>query len=119
MGRIIHFEIPTDNAQKSMEFYKNIFGWTFQNWGDSDYWLADTGKKDDPGINGAITKRQENIQNVVNTILVSDIEETIPAISNNGGIVLTPVMDIPKVGKFLYFKDPDGNIMGALQGGMD
>ena len=118
MGRIIHFEIPTDAVEKSLEFYQNIFGWKIQRMDNMDYWLVDTGEKEQPGINGAITPRGENLHNEVNTIQVKDIKETIEAIKNHGGRVLTEIMDIPNVGEFIYFKDPDDNTMGALEGGM-
>jgi predicted enzyme related to lactoylglutathione lyase len=115
MARIVHFEIPTDNPEKSLEFYKNTFGWNCQQWGEHDYWLAETGKEDQPGINGAIMKRKENMQTVVNTIHIDDIEKTIAEIGSNGGEVVTPVMDIPNIGKVAYFKDPDGNMLGVIQ----
>ncbi len=118
MGRVLHFEIPSDKPEKSLEFYEKIFGWKAQKWGDNDYWLIETGNKEEPGINGAITKRHEILQQVVNTIMVDNINETIKLINENGGKVLTDIQDIPNVGKFVYFKDPDGNITGALEGKM-
>ena len=116
MGRVVHFEIPSDKPEELVEFYKKTFGWTIEKWADMDYWLVDTGLKENPGINGAITKRSENLQTVVNTINVDDIKKSISTIKKNGGEVLTEIMDIPKVGKFVYFKDLDGNISGILEG---
>jgi len=118
MGRIIHFEIPSDNPEKSSAFYKNTFGWNSQKWGEEDYWLTETGAKETPGINGAITKRSKNLQHVVNTIMVDNITSAISLINKNGGKVITDIMDIPNIGKFVYFKDPDENIMGALESSM-
>ena len=40
MGRVIHFEIPAKSPEKLTGFYKDVFGWTFQKWGDMDYWLT-------------------------------------------------------------------------------
>jgi catechol 2,3-dioxygenase-like lactoylglutathione lyase family enzyme len=56
MPRVIHFEIPADNAERAIKFYSDVFGWNIQKWGPQDYWLVDTGEKDQPGIGGAITK---------------------------------------------------------------
>ncbi|MEO5570309.1 MAG: VOC family protein, partial [Bacteroidia bacterium] len=36
MSRISHFEIPSDHPEKSMSFYKHVFGWTFQKFGEHD-----------------------------------------------------------------------------------
>jgi predicted enzyme related to lactoylglutathione lyase len=115
MGRVVHFEIPADHPDKLQEFYTSIFGWSFQKMADMDYWLAETGQKDQMGINGAITRRQANLTTVVNTISIKNIDETMKSIKNSGGQVLTPVMDIPNVGKFAYCKDPDNNIFGILE----
>src|ERR1043165_2576568 len=40
MPRVIHFEIHTENPERAMQFYKNLFGWQFQKWeGPMDYWV--------------------------------------------------------------------------------
>ena len=119
MGRLIHFEIPSDNPETAIEFYTKTFGWSIEKWADMDYWLISTGLKEDPGIDGAITKRSANLQTIVNTINVDNIKKSIAAIQKNGGTVLTEIMEIPEVGKFVYFKDPDGNISGVLEGSME
>ena len=32
MPRPVHFEIPTDNPDKAIQFYEKTFGWKFQKW---------------------------------------------------------------------------------------
>lgn len=115
MGRVIHFEIPAKSPEKLTGFYKDVFGWTFQKWGDMDYWLTDTGPKDKPGIGGAISKDSKYLKSTVNTLDVSDIHESMESIKKHGGKILTEIMDIPNVGKFCYCKDPEGNIFGIMQ----
>jgi predicted enzyme related to lactoylglutathione lyase len=36
-------------------------------------------------------------------------------IKANGGELLTDKMAVPMVGYLVYFKDPDGNIFGAME----
>ena len=115
MGRIIHFEIPSDSPEKLTSFYTKLFGWTFQKYGDMEYWLAGTGDKDKPGIDGAITQRTENVPCTVNTIEVDNIDQARKAIPQHGGQVISETMDIPDVGKFAYCKDPEGNNFGILE----
>jgi uncharacterized protein len=115
MGRVVHFEIPSDDPQKSVEFYSKTFGWKCQKWGEMEYWLADTGQTGDNGINGAIIKRQTHFQTIINTINVGNIEESLEAITRNGGKVLTPVMPLPNIGKIAYFTDPQGNTLGLIE----
>lgn len=116
MGRLVHFEIPSENPEKLTSFYEKIFGWSFQKWGDIEYWLATTGPDSKEGINGALTKRGPNVSTTVNTIEVDNLERAMKLISANGGKILSDIMDIPDVGKFIYCKDPDGNILGVLEG---
>ena len=43
MGKVAHFEIPTSNPEKAIEFYSKVFGWKFNKWGEMDYWLTEAG----------------------------------------------------------------------------
>jgi uncharacterized protein len=29
-NRVVHFEIPCDNPLKTMDFFREVFGWSFQ-----------------------------------------------------------------------------------------
>lgn len=116
MNRIVHFEIPAADPEKCMNFYKTVFGWSFHAWGEGkDYYLAQTGENSDPGINGAVMKRRDPAQPVVNTVDVSDIDTAAKKIEENGGQIVVPKMAVPGIGWLLYFKDTDGNIFGAMQ----
>ena len=93
MNRIVHFEIPAADPEKCMNFYKTVFGWSFHAWGEgTDYYLAQTGDNSAPGINGAVMKRRDPAQPVVNTLDVSDIDATAGKIEENGGQIVVPKM---------------------------
>ena len=68
MSRVVHFEIPAVNGKKSVEFYKEVFGWEASQFGEHEYWLVNTGDEREPGINGAIMTRKDQGQPVVCTI---------------------------------------------------
>ena len=114
MGKVVHFEIPTDNFEKATGFYSKVFGWKLNKWGDMPYYLTESGPKEEMGIEGAITKKSGNNMHVVNTINVENIDKTLDAIKANGGQVFEKA-PIPTIGIFAYFKDLDGNVMGVLQ----
>lgn len=115
MARIIHFEIPADNPETSIQFYQKAFGWQINNWGDQEYWMATTGTDNEPGINGAIMKKRDPLQPVTITIGVDNIDEAIKSVELNGGAIVFPKTVIPAMGYYAYFKDPDGNIIGLMQ----
>jgi len=55
MPRVVHFEITAKEAEKVADFYKNGLGWKVTKWEEpAEYWLAETGEADGPGINGGI-----------------------------------------------------------------
>jgi predicted enzyme related to lactoylglutathione lyase len=79
------------------------------------YWLATTGDDDTPGINGAIMKKVDPKQPLINTIDVSDLKDSIKRIEKVGGKIVKPADAIPSVGWLAFFTDPDGNVHGIMQ----
>ncbi len=116
MPRVIHFEIPTDNPERAIKFYSDVFRWRCQKWaGPMDYWMVTTGDGDQPGINGALMRRQQPGASTVNTIGVASVDKFLPVITKNGGKVVAPKMAIPGVGYAAYCQDPEGNVFGIFQ----
>ncbi len=114
-NRVVHFEIPCNEPVKTIEFFKNAFGWTFQQFGTEEYWIAITGDDKEPGINGAVMKKRDPNQPPVNSINVTNVDEYIKKVEAAGGTIVVPKMPIPTVGWLAYFKDPEGNIQGLYQ----
>ena len=115
MNRVVHFEIPSADPEKSKTFYGNAFGWSFSKFGEHPYWLAKTGDDHSPGINGAIMKRNNEQQPVTNSISVADIEVAIKRVEAAGGKIVVQKMSLPGVGYSAYFMDTDNNIFGLWQ----
>lgn len=116
MSKVVHFEIPAEDPKKKMDFFSNVFGWTFQGWGDSDYYLTEAGSNGPmPGIGGAIMKRNDPAQPLVNTIGVDSIDAFVPKIEANGGAIVVPKMAVGDMGFVAYFTDPEGMIHGLWE----
>jgi uncharacterized protein len=116
MSRVVHFELCADDPERAVKFYEDVFGWQIQKWdGPQDYWLATTGPKDTPGIDGAIMRRDPSMPAVVNTIDVTALDDMIAAVKANGGTIVAPRMTIPGVGYFAYCQDTEGNTFGMMQ----
>jgi len=58
MGRVVHFEIHATDPGRSREFYEQVFGWSFQQWGEQPYWVVRTGDESTPGIDGGLAPRR-------------------------------------------------------------
>ena len=41
---VVHFEIHASEPQRLIDFYGELFGWTFTQFGDMPYWAIDTGE---------------------------------------------------------------------------
>ena len=116
MPRVIHFEIPTADPERSLSFYGDIFGWTFTKWdGPQEYWLVTRGPDGTQGINGGLMRRPQGPgAGTVNTAEVSSVDQFTAKIEANGGKVVVPKMPIPGVGWLAYCQDPDGNVFGIM-----
>ncbi|MCW4019304.1 MAG: VOC family protein [Candidatus Bathyarchaeota archaeon] len=116
MARVVHFEIPAEKPQRAVDFYSKVFGWKIEKWaGPVDYWLVTTGEDKEPGINGAIAQKGENMKVTTNTIGVPSFEEAVKKITEAGGKVLMSKMTIPGIGYMTYCEDPEGNVFGIMQ----
>lgn len=114
-NRVIHFEIQADNPAKICDFYNDVFGWEFNQWGENQYWLADTGREPSPGINGGVLPREYPNRGVTNTIAVGSIEHAIKKVEKAGGTIRVPKTAIDGVGYVAYASDPESNVFGMLQ----
>lgn len=116
MPKVIHFEICVDEPDRAIKFYKEVFGWKINSWGGPmDYWLVEAGKGKEPGINGALMRRQDPHSTTINSISVPSVNEFIKKIVKSGGKKVTEKTAIPGIGYFAYCQDTEGNMFGILE----
>jgi predicted enzyme related to lactoylglutathione lyase len=126
MGKVVHFEIPTDDLGRAKEFYDSVFGWQLQDMqGEAMglYTIAMTTPVDqetqvptEPGaINGGLMKRSADTPSPVITIGVDGIDDALKQIDAGGGSTVQARTEIPGMGAFAYFKDTEGNVMGLWE----
>lgn len=115
MPKVTHFEIPSDKPLDAMNFYRTVFGWEFNQFGQEEYWMSSTGNPSERGIDGAVMKKRHPEQPVVNSILVDSVDQFCEKIVAAGGQIVVPKMPIGEIGFLSYFKDLDGNIFGIAE----
>ena len=120
-GRVVHFEVPFDDAERARAFYAEAFDWKLMPMPEMSYTLVTTGPSDqgppsEPGfINGGMFQRGEPTAGPVITVEVDDIDLALERIGSLGGSTVEAKQQVGDMGFSAYFKDPEGNLMGLWQ----
>ena len=121
-GRVVHFEVPYDDAERAQSFYQEIFGWRITTMPGMGYSLVSTGPADEQGtpsepgyIGGGMLARQGAVSRPVVTVAVDDIDATLAAVGQRGGSVVGGKAPVGDMGFAAYFEDSEGNLMGLWQ----
>ncbi len=114
MKRPVHFEILAQDPQAVGAFYEKVLDWELSKWGESDYWLINTGEDGQPGINGALMG-QQFAQAVINTIEVSSLDDVLQKVEEAGGKLVHGPTEVPGVGTHAYCADPEGILFGLME----
>lgn len=126
---VVHFEIHASEPERLIEFYSQLFGWSFTQFGEMPYWSIDTGEgsvtADAPGqgINGGLTQRPQprpepgapvNGCDFVVGVEPGTVDELFQKGLDLGATEAMAVGDVPGIGRFGYLLDPDNNVFGIL-----
>lgn len=120
-ARVVHFEIPHDDAERARSFYREAFGWDVQSMPDMGYTIVSTGPAGDQGpsepgyINGGMLQRSELSRAPVLTIAVEDIDAALTTVESNGGTTVRGRLPVGEMGFAAYFTDTEGNVMGLWE----
>lgn len=114
-SRVTHFEFATPDPAKEIEFFKALFGWEIERWGDQEYWLVGTGTGE-TGINGAIMPQMSPDQpRVVDTVEVDDLDASIAKATAAGATIAMEKQEIPNFGWTAYMLSPTGILFGMFE----
>jgi predicted enzyme related to lactoylglutathione lyase len=110
MGQpVIHFEIGCRNGAKMQDFYAKLFDWKITPYGPAG--MVATGQ--DTGIQGHINVLGHEPHNYVTIyVQVDDLQAYLNKAASMGGKTLVPPTEVPGMGQFAWFADPEGSIIG-------
>jgi predicted enzyme related to lactoylglutathione lyase len=125
---VVHFEIHATEPQRLIDYYSELLGWSFTQFGDTPYWSIDTGEgaigMDTPGrgINGGLTQRRgpapEPGAPVMGCNFVVGIDGSVDELIRRGvelgGTEAVEAMDMEGIGRVGYLLDPDNNVFGLI-----
>lgn len=109
---VVHWELWSQDPEGVSDFYAKAFGWEMQNIPELNYRMVETGGVG--GIKGGIMKPEDGAMpgNMTFYIQVDDLAESRDKVVAAGGNIVVEHMDVPGVGSFSLFADPDGRVIG-------
>jgi predicted enzyme related to lactoylglutathione lyase len=111
-GKIVHFELPAKDADRSAGFWSGVFGWEFADSGTPgmDYRMVHI--SDDQG--GAVFASEDAGSGVIVYFDTDDIQGSIAKVRELGGKA-EEKMPVPGHGWFAPCKDTEGNAFRLWQ----
>jgi len=116
VGKIIGIEISSQEPEKAVKFYSNVFGWEFSepHW---DYWAMseDKGSENNSGIKGGISKGPSDYPHGTRIqIEVDSIDAAISKAKENGAMIVREKMEFDEF-YLAFLVDPTGIGFGLIQ----
>jgi hypothetical protein len=115
MGQpIVHWEFWSDDPSRASEFYRKVFDWDIKSMPEMNYNFVETGAKG--AITGGImTTPQQSVPSPGKLsfyVAVDNLDNYAKKIKAAGGKILVDKQQIPGMGAFSLFEDPDGRVLG-------
>ncbi len=106
-NNLCYFELMVSDTDRAREFYTKVFDWKMTlSESFPDYYHIDTGKEPQ----GGLMKKPDDAPhfNLSAHFLVDSIEDTLKKVEEAGGKPHMPKTEIPNIGWWALFMDPDG-----------
>lgn len=108
-NKIAYLELPSTEVAALKTFYGQLFGWTFQDYGD-DY-AAIEGAGLDGGFSADPATKPKAPLAIIKT---ADIAAMLNRVEEAGGTITMPTFAYPG-GQRFHFLDPSGNELAVMQ----
>lgn len=114
-GAVVHFELWSRDPERVGKFYAEVFDWKVQHVPELKYRMVDTGGQG--GINGGIMQPEEGPVpgNQAFYIAVDTLANARERIVAAGGSILVERQEVPGMGAFCLFADPEGRVNGCWE----
>jgi predicted enzyme related to lactoylglutathione lyase len=114
IGMLAHTELASSDPEATRSFIGKVFDWELEEMETPSGKLI---RYTTPGgARGSIRATgPKEIPGTMNYILVDDIDAMSKRIKEAGGEIIMPIVDVPKMGRFFWFKVPGGPVLAAWQ----
>ena len=121
MPTIVHFDIPSDNIERSKKFYSQLFGWKIDKSpeantpeGMENWSITTTDHNGKEALGGGMSKRQMPQQQITNFIDIGSVDEYLSKVERLGGKVVVPKTAVPGMGYYAVCLDTENNSFGIF-----
>jgi predicted enzyme related to lactoylglutathione lyase len=125
MQKVVHFELPFDDAGRAEKFYKDAFEWQIMTMPmpqGGNYYMVNTVDVDEQqmpkeagAINGGLSARDATLQAPVIVVKVPEMNAALEKVKASGGSVVMETTTVMDMGLYARIKDTEGNIIGVWQ----
>ena len=109
VNQISYLELPASNISELQPFYRQLFGWTYQDFGPDYSTVHGSGLE--VGINGDSPSRSKAPLAMIETNSIEEMQRRVEAA---GGQITIPIFQYPGGLRF-HFVDPSGNELAIFQ----
>lgn len=113
LGKFVWHDHMSGDIEKAKNFYTELLGWDVEevDVGDEKYPMI----KNDGGMHGGFGASQGGAPpHWLGHVAVEDADETAEKVKAAGGTIYYGPSDIPEVGRFFIFADPQGAVLSAF-----
>jgi predicted enzyme related to lactoylglutathione lyase len=118
VGMLAHTELASTDPEATRRFLEKVFKWNSE---EVETPMGRMIRYQTPGGAGGNIRgtHPKEAPAAINYVLVEDIESTASTIKRSGGEILMPIVDVPRMGRFFWFKVPGGPVLAAWQDAAD
>lgn len=117
-GRAVWHDLMTTDAEKSIRFYSELFGWKTEEFDMGEvgkYRMINAGGENIGGF-VPLDPATEIPSHWLAYVTVSDVDDVVAKIPGLGGAVSMEPTDIPEVGRFAIVAGPEGAAISPFKG---
>ena len=114
-GQFVWHDLVSPNPKASMDFYKNVFGWSYTTLGSGEtaYYVIHSNGKAIGGIS-KLAAENGTVGEWIGSISVTNVADAVAYNSKNGGKTIFKAMDVKGRGKAALVQDPQGAIISFI-----
>ncbi|HTG32527.1 MAG TPA: VOC family protein [Thermoanaerobaculia bacterium] len=120
-GRFVWYDLMTTDPEGAKAFYTAVTGWGTQVWEEMSYTMWTVGETP---MGGIMKLPEEAVAggarpHWLSHVAVPDVDATVARARELGATIMAPPTDIPTVGRYSIFTDPQGALIAAYSPAME